>query len=739
MSLAPGTVPSGPTRTSETGNPHTVLERAAATLGSTASPLGRSLTCAVGPNVLAARCAVPATSLSSVIPPLGFLPSTGGPLAPPASTAATLAWDAPVHEAVLFGGTGTTGAMNSTWTFNGTWINITNPADAPPARYGAAMDFDNQSQEIVLFGGCGIHQCPLADTWTFQAGVWVNDTGELGSATPVGAYDASLVDYGNQGALLFGGCIAPSCTSQTNSTEVFATSASCPAPIQPGPCWTAWTGPAGSGPSARAGTALGYFPPENLIVLYGGYSGAGPGRWYDLNDTWVFHGDSWKNTTIDLTQTPGIAYPSTGRSYASFFYYGAPAPFAGQLYLYGGFNHTTGASYPQVWGVVGLGNVTEGWENFSDSISQPAARERPAMASTYLSGPSENYAAILVGGESRDSDLFNDTWVFENQTLLNPSVSPIPSETNQTLQFQANATGGTQPLTARWNFGDGRSGVGVETDHSYALGGNYTATVTTTDAWGVRNSSSVSVAVRLPSINLTLPSAIDTNLTAEFSASLLNGTPLNGTPNKYNISWSFPGHRLTPGAQVAVIFPSPGVKECSVEIEDGTGTEVARSFAVTVNPVLIATPAFSPSNPKPGATVNFTVTASGGTSPYTYSWEFGSGKSSNRSSPTNVFSKSGTYIIQVWTNDSIGASTERNLTVTVGTTSPPFVFDLSRGIWVIVAIAIIVAVVVLLAILGRRRPPNATETSPTTPVSVVRTPPWDETLPPPAPGGPVGR
>ena len=561
-------------------------------------------------------------------------------------------------------------------------------------------------------------------------GVWTNDTGDLGSATPVGAYDAALVDYGDQGALLFGGCTDSSCTSQTNSTELFAPNAGCPALVQPGPCWTVHVG---AGPSARAGTALGYFPPDDLVVLYGGYSGAGAGNWHDFNDTWVFHGDAWNNTTTSLSLLPGIAYPSTARSFASFYYYGAPHPFDGQLYLYGGFNHTTGASYAQVWGVAILGNTTEGWENFSSEISQPAARERAALASTYLSGASENYAAILVGGESRASNLYNDTWVFENQTILNPSVSPVPSETNQTLQFLANATGGTQPLTARWIFGDGHSGDGVEAEHSYVLQGNYTATVTTTDGWGVRNSSSVSVAVLFPTINLTLPSAVDANLTAEFSAALQNGTPLSGTGNKYAINWSFPGHGLTPGAKVAVLFQTPGIKECSVEIVDGTGTQAARSFPVTVNPTLVATPEFSPSNPKPGATVNFTVHVSGGTPPYTFAWEFGEGRSSNSSSPTNVFSRAGTFTVQLWTNDSIGASTEQNLTVTVGTSSPPFVFDLSRGIWVIVAVAIVVAVVVLLAILGRRRPSGASESSPSTPALARPTQPWDEDRSPPTP------
>jgi hypothetical protein len=84
----------------------------------------------------------------------------------------------------------------------------------------------------------------------------------------------------------------------------------------------------------------------------------------------------------------------------------------------------------------------------------------------------------------------------------------------------------------------------------------------------------------------------------------------------------------------------------------------------------------------------------------------------------------------VWANDSIGTSTETNLTVNVGTTAPPFVFDWSRGIWVFAAIGIVVAVVVFLAILGRRRRPAAVATPPTSSLT-----PWT----PPAGTTPQGR
>jgi hypothetical protein len=707
-------------------DPSAILARAAMTLASGANPVGRPLNCALTAQVLAARCSAGSQPSAAVVPPSGFLPSTSSALAPPAATAATLAWDPKDLQAVLFGGLGAAGPLSTTWTFNGTWKNVTNPGDAPPPRYGAAMAFDNQSGSMVLFGGCGVTQCPLGDTWTFQSDGWTNETASLGTSTPTPSYDASMTTFGNHGAVLFGGCTDRLCTSQVGTTDLFENNSNCPANYQPNPCWIPQSG---VGPSSRAGAALGYFPPDNVIVLYGGYAGSGAGLWHDLNDTWVLHDGAWQNSTFTQVEFPGEPYPAQGRSFASFFYYGGAAPLDGEMYLYGGYNHTTGAAYGQLWAAVVLQNTTAGWANYS-VLGQPPPRAEPALASTWLSGPSENYAAILVGGTGPDSALLNDTWVFENQTVLSPAVTPVFAETNQTLSFAASAVGGTSPVAAQWAFGDGSIGQGLVTSHAYATAGNYTATVMTTDAWGVQNSSSVEVGVHFPSINLTLPSAIDTNVSAEFSASLINGTPLSGTSSKYTVVWNIPGHAVTPGMHVAVVFTTSGVKECSVEVTDGSGTQVGLAFAVTVNPMLVANPTFTPSNPKPGATVYFAVSASGGTPPYTFAWEFGSGRGANTSAPTNYYTKAGSYTVEVWANDSIGTSTETNLTVNVGTTAPPFVFDWSRGVWVFVAIGIVVAVVVFLAILGRRRRPAAVATPPTSSLT-----PWT----PPTGTTPQGR
>jgi hypothetical protein len=751
-SLGPPSIPgqsAGPTETTHP-DPTESFNQAMESLESTQNPLGHAVKCNLGATPMSAKCglqssATPVSGNTS----FGFEQSLVSPSAPPQTTGASLAWDTVDHEAVLFGGTGTSGLSNTTWVFrNATWTNITDPALAPPARTGAAMAFDNQSDEIVLFGGCGVTQCPLADSWSFLGGRWANETTSFTAtgAPPIPTYDSAVANLVNTtdpsdgSVVVFGGCLLAGCASQTNATQELELSGSCPGFAEQIPCWVEWHGPS---PSARAGAAAAFQPggsrSPNQVVLYGGFESPGAAPLRDLNDTWSFDGAAWN----PVTTAAGFPYPSSGRSFASMFYYAWPGP-GGELFLYGGYNHTTGTPYPEIWDLT-VYNTTAGggfmasWENYSLYISQPPAQLQPAFASTALAGTADDSAAVLVGDGSIGTGT-SDTWVFETAIELRPTATPTPVETNASVALVAGESGGTLPYSASWTFGDGQSGVGLTAAHNYTAAGNYTATVQVTDAWGIRNSSNLTVPVRLPTINLTLPPGIDANQSVVFSASLVNGTPSAG-PQKYNITWSFPAHRPTPGAQVSVTFSTPGPKVCSVVVIDATGTRVALGFTVAVNPALVATPTYAPSNPQAGGNVSFEPNAGGGTPPYTFYWAFGDGASSNVSTPIHAYARTNTYTVSVWVNDSIGASVERTFSVEVGKVSTPFVFDWSRSGWLIVAILVVVAVVIAFVILGRRKQPPVAEPTPgpaRTPIARGTPPGGEGTVPPgpPPPGAP---
>ena len=127
--------------------------------------------------------------------------------APPARSAAVMAYDSDRQRVVLFGGTQPLpGAINPTsyqafndlWLWDGQdWAEA--PAqNAPPPRFDAHMAYDAARQELVLFGGYGPQKGNgeyfyFDDTWTWDGETWthhdVPGPGNGAIPPPAMAYD----------------------------------------------------------------------------------------------------------------------------------------------------------------------------------------------------------------------------------------------------------------------------------------------------------------------------------------------------------------------------------------------------------------------------------------------------------------------------------------------------------------------------------------------------------------------
>ena len=70
--------------------------------------------------------------------------------------------------------------------------------------------------------------------------------------------------------------------------------------------------------------------------------------------------------------------------------------------------------------------------------------------------------------------------------------SPLPLEA---VTFSATGSGGAQPYSYSWDFGDGTTANGQTVRHSYLLPGSYVVTLTITDASGQRFTTSQTVIV----------------------------------------------------------------------------------------------------------------------------------------------------------------------------------------------------------------------------------------------------
>ena len=233
---------------------------------------------------------------------------------------AMLAYDGPLHGLILFGGYSYSPSITyvpyqDTWLFaNDTWTNLTTTAGtAPSARFEASMVWDAYDNDVLLFGGSLGSGTTLGDTWTFD-GTWHNLTSSL-IEHPYARAGAAIAGSPSGWILMFGGenngsiLLDPNCGESSvawwffNDSWRYLGEPACITVQHPDALANATYPPCG-----RIDAALGWSPKNARFVLYGGYgptiqtSAVCTGFYDFLNDTWTYanppgSGFVWNNVT----------------------------------------------------------------------------------------------------------------------------------------------------------------------------------------------------------------------------------------------------------------------------------------------------------------------------------------------------------------------------------------------------------------------------------------------------------
>ncbi len=581
------------------------------------------------------RLSVAANPIPGLAAPASWInvtPASGG-VAPPASESASSAYDAADNVTVLFGGCqDLLCPSNQTWLFaGGRWVNATNPANAPPARYEAAMDYDANMRGVLLFGGSGVGGVVLNDTWLYANQRWTN-LSWVGPAPP-GRRGASMAfdpQPEENGSVLFGGALPSAAT--TNDTWV----------------WEGWSGwvrlPTSIAPLPVEFASMAYDAQDQYLLLVDGVVPCGFLACL-INETWELYAGEWWPVH---PAGPGPA----ARFWSSMAYDGG----SGEVVLFGGVNGTF-ASLNDTWTYAG-----GAWQSVS-SLQAPSPRYWAALSPD--SGPG---APILFGGAGPSANQ-NDTWAFERP----PAVGLVPPagalEASVPVIVNLTVTGGTAPYRALVDFGDGSvasvtgPGPTLSTSHAFASAGSYVLSANLTDAVGVpASATSPAVTVAAGPVVAVHASAfaVDAGSPVRLTATLVS----SGMP-PVTFAWSLGDGATASGANVTHTFASPGSYVATVTATDGAGAEANASLSLVVNPPPLLAAAVAPASTNASSPVRLFANVTGGTAPFVYTWRFGDGSASGSPSPVHAFDRAGTYTVNVWVNDSSGATAHATLTVDV--------------------------------------------------------------------------
>ncbi len=145
------------------------------------------------------------------------------------------------------------------------------------------------------------------------------------------------------------------------------------------------------------------------------------------------------------------------------------------------------------------------------------------------------------------------------------------------------------------------------------------------------------------------------------------GSATGGTPG-YSFSWTF-GDGASGTGQVAThAYSAANTYQVTLTARDSVGGTHTTTQSITVfnQPpppgVLSADFTYSPSSPLAGQPTTFTGTASGGTPPYNFAWDFGDSSSATGSTVQHSYSSSGIFTVTLTVTD----NTSNESTIAIG-------------------------------------------------------------------------
>ena len=280
----------------------------------------------------------------------------------------------------------------------------------------------------------------------------------------------------------------------------------------------------------------------------------------------------------------------------------------------------------------GTGPLTYAW-NFGDGGTATGV-----LNPTYTYKSAGTYTAQLTVTDALGIPAMSTVTVTVNSAPTVSAGLPFTVNAGSAAVFsQATVSGGTAPFAYTWSFGDGtaQQSGSLNPSHTYPNPGSNTATVTVTDASKLTSSSSVVATVNdvAPTASMAGPSSGSVGTSLSYTASATDVSPAVQAAG-FTYAWNFGDGGTGSGATASHSFASAGTYTVTVTAKDeygkvGTASETTTISASSASPVVSAGGNITTNA---GSTVTFAGSVSGGTAPYSESWNFGDGTTSTGNS-----------------------------------------------------------------------------------------------------------
>ena len=208
-----------------------------------------------------------------------------------------------------------------------------------------------------------------------------------------------------------------------------------------------------------------------------------------------------------------------------------------------------------------------------------------------------------------------------------------------------------------WSFGDGQTGTGQNTNHTYAQPGTYQATLTVSTGNG-RCSHEITKTVTVEA----LPQA-SFNATTVCQGEPTQFTSTSQGQNIDSYQWNFGDNQTGTGETASHIYAQPGNYQVTLTVSSGNGTctdDITQTVTVSSNP----TANFTATSVCQGEPTQFTSTAAGDHIS-SYQWSFGDGQTGTGEAVSHTYAQPGNYPVTLNVQTSNGCTDSFTQTVDV--------------------------------------------------------------------------
>jgi|GEM_PF-478170 len=480
----------------------------------------------------------------------------------------------------------------------------------PYEGYAGAMAYDAYDGYVVYFGGCDYYSCPDNLTWGYSGYVWFQiSTAFSPPATTLPAMD---FDATYNIVVLYGGCGNYECPS--NWTYIYSGALG----------WENITNALIPGSPYLSGASMVYAADslDGYSMMFGGCTYFYYNCLALSNTTWGLSGSGW--VTIPTAVAPE---PSADQSIAY-------DPVLNESLLFGGCTYS-GCSLNFTWVYY---NLT--WYNASAFLAAigpvPAGRGYAVLTFDELDNE-----LVLYGGTDF-VNYYGDTWtlscgfIFCSWANVTVAGQEIPALWAAVAPSQSNASMGTMLFGGEFYV----QGVGYLSNGTYVF------------------EPGLQIA---PSVPSTAPAR--------------SGVPVQANPTGgsggfaryafygYYVGWQY-GTSSAYGADANLTFPAPGTYLVNLTVVDYFSVAAFAQFTVVATGPTTAITGGAATDV--GTSLALTATAaSGGNSPYNYTWSFADGSFGYGLSVSHAWSSTGTYAVVLEVTDAANLTFNATKSVTV--------------------------------------------------------------------------